>query len=200
MSADEDRDDPDAEGRALESAGIARADAERLIATSYDELKGMARKQRRRLGRKPDLLTTDLLHESFLRLRKSNGWEDRAHFMRTAALAMRQIVIDHARRYSSQKRGGDLTPEQARDVAQWFGTVNEDPEQVLIVGDLLEKLWEMSPRAARVVECRYFAGFTEEETADALGVSTRTVRRDWVSARAWILAEGSFADETTLDP
>ncbi len=177
----------------LEDAGAARQAAERLLGLCYDDLKRLARSQRRIAGQRPDLLTTDLLHECYLKIRSKTDWTDRAHFMRTAALAMRQIVIDHARAYSAQKRAGDMPEAEVREIAGWFSSVNENPEEILVVGDLMEKLWTMSGRAARVVECRYFAGFTEEETASALSVSERTIRRDWAWARAWILAEGGFS-------
>jgi RNA polymerase sigma factor (TIGR02999 family) len=113
-------------------------------------------------------------------------WQDRAHFFGVAARAMRQILIDHARRRAAQKRGGGW--ERA--------TLDEDlvggqapTEELLALDDALERLGQLDPRLSQVVEYRFFAGLTEEETAALLGITTRTVQRDWAKARAWLHKE-----------
>lgn len=172
----------------------AHRDADRMLSECYQDLKILARRQRRLARLRSDMLTTDLLHESYLKLQNSGDWKDRAHFMRTAALAMRQIVIDHARKYASQKRGSNAIEADIDEIADWLSGVEETPEQLVIIGDLMQKLWEKSPRAAMIAECRYFAGFTERETADALSVSDRTVRREWAQARAWLIVESGMSE------
>ena len=138
------------------------------------------------------LQTTALVHEAFIKLGggKEVDWESRAHFLRFAAQAMRNILIDHARRRAAAKRGGGL-----RDATldEEMTPVERQAEQLFFIGEALDELEQMSPRLARVVECRFFAGMTDSETAAALGVSDRTVRRDWTKARACLhaaLADG----------
>ena len=114
------------------------------------------------------------------------AWQDRSHFFAICARAMRRILVDYARERGAQKRGGgkpDLTLEPDR-----LG-VEQQAEQVLAVDRALESLAGFNERLARLVECRYFAGMTEEESAQALGVSLRTVQRDWMRARAWLQKE-----------
>ena len=127
--------------------------------------------------------TTALMREAHLKLRHTPGFEDRQHFLRAAAVAMRHILINTARDALADKRGGgavhvplDDAPEVAADGAA----------ELLEVGHLLDRLRSVSERLAQVVECRFFAGYGEEETATALGLSERTVRRDWQKARAWL--------------
>jgi RNA polymerase sigma factor (TIGR02999 family) len=98
-------------------------------------------------------------------------------------MAMRHILIDHARTRGRLKRGGGLTPETLDDRAL---AVSADADRLLLIEDALEKLGAVDPRLVRVVECRFFAGLSEEETAQALGISLRTAQRDWLKARAWL--------------
>ena len=151
---------------------------------SYSELRRLARRQLRRLRPGQTLTTTALVHEAFVKLVKGPlKAEDRTHFLALAARAMRQILVDYARGRARQKRGGgaDHTPLDEGQVS-----ASREAERMLERDLALQKLAELDPRLVRVVECRYFAGLSEEETADALGVSLRTAQRDWLRARAWL--------------
>lgn len=158
---------------------------DRLLPMVYEGLRIAARRQLRRLPRGATLETTGLVHEAYLQLVDEAGvdWQSRGHFLAIAARAMRRIAVDHARRRSAAKRGGGeapvtLVPSHA---------LGADPtDTVLAVHQALQELADVNPRLVQVVECRYFAGYTEEETAEALEVSTRTVQRDWLRARAWL--------------
>jgi RNA polymerase sigma factor (TIGR02999 family) len=128
------------------------------------------------------------VHETYLKLVDQTRvqWRDRAHFFALAARAMRQILVDYARRYRAQRRGGGM---RQVSLAEAPASEEQQAELVLAVHEALERLSAMNHRLSQVVECRYFAGLTEEETALALGVSARTVERDWVKARGWLYQE-----------
>ena len=133
--------------------------------------------------------TTGLVHEAYLKLvdQTRAEYRDRSHFFAVAARAMRQILVDEARRRSAGKRGGGVaavTLEEDR-----HGGVSADADFLLSLEEALQSLGRLDPRLPRVVECRFFAGLSEEETADALGISTRTVQRDWMRAKAWLREE-----------
>ena len=154
---------------------------EQQIAEHYEELKRVAHRMLQRSD--ATLQTTALVHELFLKLKSHGGTEGEAHLMNLAARAMRQVLIDHARRRVAEKRGGAairVTLDE-RDGAR--GT---SPEEVLALFDAIERLGEVDPRLRSVVEHRYLAGLTEDETAELLQVTTRTVQRDWAKARAWL--------------
>ena len=159
----------------------------RLVSLLYDELRRLARRQRRRLRPGETLDTTSLLHEAYLKLAGGDAsWESRGHFFATAARVMRHILVDAARARWSAKRGRgkvDATLPEHRAAEE------RHAEDVLAVDAAIEKLQELEERLGSVVECRFFGGMTEEETAQALGVSTRTVRRDWLRARGWLRKE-----------
>lgn len=164
------------------------ADVDALVTEHYDTLKEIARAKRRRAHAGMTMLTTDLLHESWLKLRKQKAWNDEAHFVNTAALAMRQVLVNYARSKLTDKRhapNGELR-EGLDDILPEF---REGPEEIVAISDLLDKLAKANHRMARVTILRYFAGFTEEETAKALNITSRTVRRDWTMARAWLGAQ-----------
>jgi RNA polymerase sigma-70 factor (ECF subfamily) len=168
-------------------AGDAEA-LDQLVPLVYDDLRRLARVQLRRRGGAETLNTGGLVNEAYLRLvdQTQASWRDRGHFFAVCAIAMRQIVVDHARRRARIKRGGDqgMVPlDEARDHAA------TDAARVLEIDLALRKLAESDRRLAAVVECRYFAGLTEEETALALGVSVRTAQREWFKARAWLRHE-----------
>jgi RNA polymerase sigma factor (TIGR02999 family) len=158
---------------------------EQLFTRVYDELAYLARRVRG--GRASDTLdTTALVHEAFIKLAPSmdGEWQGRAHFFAVAARAMRQILVDAARRQLAQKRGGSR---------RWLVTFDNDahaapvrPDELLALDDALQRLASIDPRRARVVEHRFFAGMSTRETALLLGVSTGTVERDWRAARAWL--------------
>lgn len=183
---------PDAAGRITR---LLRAHAEgdreafdRLVPLVYDRLRAIARSQLARGWRAQTLDTTSLVHEAYLRLVDESGvaWQDRSHFFAIAARVMRRILVDAVRRRGAAKRGSGrphLTLEPG------LISVEEQTELVLAVDQALTRLAAFNPRLERVVECRYFAGMTDEETAQALGTSVRTAQRDWTRARAWLQKE-----------
>jgi RNA polymerase sigma factor (TIGR02999 family) len=127
------------------------------------------------------LRTTALVHEAYLRLARQGSFRNRGHFLATAALAMRQVLVGHARQRLSDKRGGGV-PALPIDLVHELLGANDS--RVVALDDALQELESEHPRLARVVECRYFAGYTDAETAEALGVTDRTVQRDWAKAKA----------------
>jgi RNA polymerase sigma factor (TIGR02999 family) len=169
--------------------GVARSSsAERLAPLVYEELRRLAHKQLAREATGHTLTTTDLVHQAYLTLAAHDRtqWQNEAHFMAVAATAIRRILVDHARVHRSLKRGGTLrrVPLETADVA-----IEERAELLVALDEALARLATVDVRQARVVECRFFAGMTESETADALGMSVRTVKRDWTKARAWLYGE-----------
>jgi RNA polymerase sigma factor (TIGR02999 family) len=162
------------------------ATAELLVPVLYDDLRRLARTARWKVSAGNTLQTTALVHEAYLRLQRSDGFADRQHFMRSAAIAMRQILVNLARDALADKRGGGA-PEIALHDAPELPAPSA--ESLLEVADALERLGQFSERLAQVVECRFFGGYSDEETAAALGLTDRTVRRDWEKARAWLLRE-----------
>lgn len=153
-----------------------------LVDALYADLHRLAHRERRRAaGRSETLCTTALVHEAYLKLSRHGGFRDQAHFLSTAALAMRQVLVGHARKRLTDKRGSGaaLLPLDAAE-----GVLAESEERIVALDDALNELEEVNPRLARVVECRYFAGYTELETAEALGITDRTVQRDWAKAKA----------------
>lgn len=160
----------------------------RLLPLLYDDLKRLARAHARRLRPGQTLDTTGLVHEAYLRLVEGGGAsvESRGHFLSVCARAMRQIAIDAARRRAAAKRGGGEAPVTLEE--ERLASPGR-PEWLLELDAALEQLGERSARMVRVVECRFFAGLTEAETAEALGVSLRTVQLDWMKARAWLREE-----------
>jgi RNA polymerase sigma factor (TIGR02999 family) len=159
--------------------------ASRLMPLVYDELHAMAHRRLLRFRPGQTLNTTALVHEAYLKLvaPARADWQDRAHFLAIAATAMRYIVVDYARRRSAEKRGGGLH-HTSLEVAK-LGIENRAVE-MLALDQALERLDRVSERLARVVEMLFFGGLTEEEAAEVLGVSARTVRRDWRKARAFL--------------
>lgn len=152
-----------------------------LVAAFYADLQRLAHRERGRFGTPAETLgTTALVHEAYLKLARQNVFEDRAHFLNTAALAMRQALVSHARARMRLKRGEGTAPLDIGEV----DVLAEGDERVAALDDALSALEQSSPRLVRVVECRYFAGYSEKETALALGVTERTVQRDWVMAKA----------------
>ena len=164
----------------------ARLIAAELLPAFYDQLKHIAQRARSRLGGNQTLQTTALVHEAYLRLRHSGKFTDETHFLRAAALAMRHALINYAAARVAEKRGGGqlhLTLSSAEAVG-----VDTD-EGLLALNEALERLSAQIPRLADVIECRFFGGYGEEDTARALGLSLRTVQRDWLKARAWLYRE-----------
>ena len=163
-------------------AGDAQAASE-LVPFLYGEMRRLAAVLMRRVPPGQTLQPTALVHEAYVRLvgDADRGWEGRGHFFGAAAQAMREILIEEARRKAALKRGGD---RQRVDLDSGALAVEPAGHDVLALDEALQRLEVDDPRAARVVLLRYFAGLTIPETADALGVSTGTVERDWRFARA----------------
>lgn len=156
---------------------------DRLLPLVYDELKRIAGSELARHYDPPTLQATALVHDVYIKLAGSTPVDagDRAHFLAIAARAMRQVLVDSARRRSAEKRGGGAIHTTLKAGSESFQLRSED----LI--DLDEAIERLEPRQRQVVECRFFAGMEEAEIAAALDLSTRTVRREWVKARAWLL-------------
>lgn len=171
------------------AAGPDPADAERLLALVYDELKVLANALMRRERPGHTLQPTILVHDAWLRLVKVRDvdWQDRSHFYAIAARAMRQMLVDHARRHLAQRRGGGEWTRVSLSEAD-EAALSEDVE-VLALHDALERLAVQDERAARVVEMRVFGGLKVEQVAQVLGVSPRTVDGDWAVARLWLKRE-----------
>jgi RNA polymerase sigma factor (TIGR02999 family) len=157
----------------------------RLFSLVYPELKRIATAYMRRERKDHTLQATALVNEAFMRIAGTTrlDWQSRAHFFATAAHIMRQILVDHARQYSAEKRGGSLVKLELQD---WLLVREENFDLILGVEALLEKLERLDGRQFRVVELRFYAGMTEQEIAEVLGISTRTVKRDWEMAKAWL--------------
>lgn len=170
--------------------GQASAAAE-LLPFVYDELRRLAQNHLRRQSPAHTLQATALVHEAYLKLVGSapDGWEGRAHFLAVAATAMRQVLANHARDASAQKRGGGAPPAHIT----LFDPVDQDPRQTdfdpVILHEALERLAALDPAQYRVVELRFFAGMSVEEVASVMQISTATVKREWRAARAWLNAE-----------
>jgi RNA polymerase sigma factor (TIGR02999 family) len=155
----------------------------------YDELRSLARSQLRNERSGHTLGATALVHEAYLRLARRDqlGPTDRSHFFAVAVQAMRRVLIDHARTRGAQKRGSGqvaLSLEHAGALLRDDGT-----EELLVIDAALARLANANPRAAQVVERLFFAGLTLDECAESLGVSKKTVQRDWTLARAWLQKE-----------
>lgn len=158
---------------------------ETLFPLVYDELRRIAHRQLQREWHGHTLDTTALVHEAYLKLVDQTRAEftDRAHFFAVAANAMRRILVDYARRYLADKRGG--APRRVTLTDDML-VAEERADTLLAIDDALHELSRIDDRLSKVVECRFFGGLTEEETAEVLGVTARTVRRDWTKAKGWL--------------
>jgi len=178
---------------ALEAGDRQSLDA--LFPVVYEELSRLAHRQRRRWDGNLTLTTTALVHEAYLKLagQRNLPTENRAHFLALAARAMRHILCNHARDRRRQKRGGGqphVSLGQADDgEGQALGLSDDQADRLAGLGEALTRFERIAARQCRVVECRFFGGLSVEETAAALGVSPRSVKRDWAFARAWLLRE-----------
>lgn len=166
------------------TAGDSRAAGE-LLPLVYEELRALAQAEMARLSPGQTLQATALVHEAWLRLSQSSGahWESRAHFFAAAARAIRQIVIDQARRRAALKRGGDRVRVELDRVAI---AVDAPSDDLLALDEALNELSRQNQRAAGIVDLRYFGGMTVDAVADLLGLSKRTVEREWEYARTWL--------------
>ncbi len=167
---------------------------EELLPVVYDELRALAGARLRHERPDHSLQATALVNEAYIRLVgwEQQSWIDRAHFYRAAAEAMRRILIDHARGRARGKRGGGRVRVDLEDanLATW-----DDPDDVLALDEALHRLMEQDPRAAEIVQLRFFAGLSVEETAKALELSIRTVHREWKFARTWLFRALGEADD-----
>lgn len=156
-----------------------------LVPLVYQELRRIAHRQLERHRRSGTLNTTALVHETYLKLvdQTRGTAEDKAHFLSLAARVMRQIIVDYARRRRAKKRGGGKVPI-ALDLIQV--PVDEQAEALLAIDQALTRLHQLNERLTRVFECRFFVGLSEQETADALDLSLRTVQRDWMKSKTWL--------------
>lgn len=155
---------------------------DRLVALAYEELRAIAHQ---RLGARQSsgsLSTTALVHEAYLKLadRADTRSYRHSHFLALASVAMRHVLVDRARERAALKRGGGVAPIALDDAEL---AVDSEPDALLQLDEAMQRLAAFEPRLARVVECRFFGGLTEPETAEALGLTVRTVQRDWVKAR-----------------
>jgi RNA polymerase sigma factor (TIGR02999 family) len=170
-----------------ESAG------DELYARVYDELKRMARAHRRRSDGRTSLSTTELVHEAFLKLGPADGsrWEGRAHFFGAASRAMRQVLVDFARRRHAAKRGGIATRVTLED---GDALLDVELDEIIAIDAALDRLDAVDERLRQIVELRFFGGFGEREVAELLGVTTRTIERNWLKARLFLLRELAHDD------
>lgn len=181
------------------SKGHPEAEA-KLIPLVYDHLHQLAASYIR--GERPDntLQATGLVNEAYLRLvsQQPAEWRDRTHFFGIAARLMRQILVEHARARHAAKRGG--TTPLFVPVADVLDISSARSRELVELDDALQSLEELDPQQARVVELRFFGGMTVEETAEVLGISSRTVKRDWAVARAWLHGELSRSNRINKEP
>lgn len=159
--------------------------AAQILPAVYAELRDMARGSLRRFGPALTLRPTELVHEAWIKVAKEDEkqWNDRRHFIATAAVVMRQVVIDWARRRRAAKRGDGSARLEFDDT---MATLSVDPEQAITLDEPLHELARVDARAADVVQMKFYLGLSEDEIAHALAVTTRTVRRDWAFARTWL--------------
>lgn len=172
-------------------AGLNAGDAgslDRVIALVYEELRRIAHRQLAGEQSGHTLDTGALVHEAYLKLRQLDRmeWRSREHFLAMAARVMRRVLVDYAEARRAQKRGGAPIPVAIDAVAL---AADQPGEEILALDEALRRLEALSERQSRVVECRFFAGMSVEETAAALDLSEATVKRDWVVARAWLNRE-----------
>ncbi len=156
----------------------------RLIPIVYDQLRVLAHQQRRRRNPGETVNTTALVHEAYEKLARSgSGFNDRQHFFRVAARAMREVLVDHARAQRRQKRGGGQRP---LPLDEDLFLPPQRPDHLLALDEALTRLTALDTRQAEIVELRYFVGLTIPEAAEVLDLSPATVKRDWTAARAWL--------------
>ncbi len=175
--------------RLLVKAGEGDHDAlNQLVPLVYDELRRVAERQLRRERQGHTLGASGLVNEAYLKLvdQLKVDWQSRQHFYSVAARAMRQILIDYARRRKAEKRGAGW---DRTSIGQKQLGLDSPLEELLALDEALERMGEMDDRMRQVVEYRYFCGLTEKETAELLGVNLRTIQRDWLKARAWLYRE-----------
>lgn len=180
--------------RDLEVTPSVQQAADRLASEMWGELRKIARRERFRCQAGETLRTTALISEAWLRLRRSEGFLDDNHFLHAAALAMRHVLVDHARSRLALKRGSGKIDPLTDDIEPFW----ESDARLVDLDEALGRLAQLNPRLAQVIEFRFFAGFSDEQTAEIMGLTDRTVRRDWVKARAWLYRE--LSDDAPGEP
>lgn len=176
------------EAAAEESFQWREATTDALFPVVYDELKRMARRHLRTVRGRATICTTELVHEAFLRLSHRDGvsWDDRAHFFGSASRAMRHVLVAFARRRFALKRQGDRV---SLSIADADGALEAQLDEILAIDEALSRLDRLNPRLRQIVELRFFGGLPQEQVAALLGVSVRTVERDWFKAKLFLLRE-----------
>jgi len=161
---------------------------EPLVALVYTDLRRVAGAMMRRERPSHTLQTTDLVHEAYLRLvtQREANWQNKGHFLAIASQAMRRILVEHARKRLTLKRGGRVEQVPLDEEGMALPISDKQCNEVVALDDALERLEQLEPRQSKIIELRFFGGLTEEEIARVLGVSDRTVKRDWRVARAWL--------------
>ena len=162
-----------------------RTDA--IMESLYNDLRDIARRERFRAGQPMTLQTTAVLHEAYIKLYKREDWESREHFLGTAATAIRHVLVNVALARKAAKRGHGERPlpiDEAGDIP-----FSEDDRQLIVLNEALDELAAFDGELAKLIDCRFFAGLSEAETAEVMGISERTVRRRWAQARAWVHRE-----------
>ena len=179
---------PSATDLLLRAGGGQASAVESMFPLVYDELRRLASQHLARESTGRTLTTTELVHEAYLKLIDQTRveWNGRAHFLGVAAIAMRRILVDRARTRRRLKRGG---PNVAIPLESVDLSTDDRADLVVALDEALDRLAKLDERQARVVECRFFGGMTEDETAEVLGISVRTAKRDWAKARSWLYTE-----------
>ena len=180
-------------GMAADSRNVVAAEA--MFPLLYDELRRIAHRQLELERTGHTLSTTALVHEAYVKLADQTRaqFASRAHFLAVAAQAMRRILVEYARKVRADKRGGKW---HRLDLDQVDIPVEDRAEALVALDGALERLASLNPRLSQVVECRFFGGMTEPEIATALGVTYRTIRRDWIKAKGWLLTDIAEGDES----
>jgi RNA polymerase sigma-70 factor, ECF subfamily len=185
----------DAERTLVETYQSRAESPEQLFAMVYNELRQVAHAYMRHERADHTLQATALVHEAYMRLFEGGAftWENRKHLFCTVARSMRRVLVDHARRHRAERRGGAVRKVSLDEQGP---AICHDVPQLIALSDALERLAALNPRQAQVVELHSFAGLTEAETAEVLGVSLKTVKNDWRFAKAWLKTEiGMDADD-----
>ncbi|MBL8187320.1 MAG: sigma-70 family RNA polymerase sigma factor [Acidobacteria bacterium] len=164
-----------------------------LMPLVYDELRGLAKRYMRRESASHTLQTNALVNEAYLRLvnQQNVDWQNRAHFFAIAAQVMRHLLVDHARSKQYAKRGGGA---QQITLDEGLAVTDDNAVELLALHQALERLEAIDDRKSKIVELRYFGGLSTEETAEVLGVSEITIKREWAKAKAWLFRELSQSD------
>lgn len=172
----------------LQKFSEGKIQSEELIPIIYDELYLLAKNQRKKYSPNETLNTTALVHEAYLKMidHSHQNWETRSHFFSVAAKAMRSILVDHARMHNAKKRGGKQKPVEYKD---HLISNESEADELIELDEALTRLEKFAERQSKIIELRFFCGFSIEETAEIMSISPATVKRDWNMARSWLYRE-----------